>query len=98
MAEIYGQQFLDRPRWHGFPDDLSYCIGFPVNNWQLLTDINYDKPNTFYGLFLLSQAGLMGVFVAMDALHVLFLLGACANTRLFSQQYLGWRKANSGNI
>ncbi|CAN5360661.1 NADH-quinone oxidoreductase subunit M [soil metagenome] len=33
---------------------------------------DYKKPNSFYGLMLLSQAGLMGVFVAMDALVFYF--------------------------
>lgn len=32
----------------------------------------YKKPNVFYGLMLLSQAGLMGVFVAIDALVFYF--------------------------
>ena len=33
---------------------------------------NYKQPNAFYGLMLLSQAGMMGVFVAMDALVFYF--------------------------
>lgn len=33
---------------------------------------DYKKSNTFYGLMLLSQAGLMGVFVAIDALVFYF--------------------------
>jgi NADH-quinone oxidoreductase subunit M len=33
---------------------------------------DYKKPNAFYGLMLLSQAGLMGVFVAIDALVFYF--------------------------
>lgn len=33
---------------------------------------NYKNPAAFYGLMLLSQAGLMGVFVAMDALLFYF--------------------------
>lgn len=33
---------------------------------------DYKKPNAFYALMLLSQAGLMGVFVAMDALVFYF--------------------------
>jgi NADH-quinone oxidoreductase subunit M len=33
---------------------------------------DYKSPNAFYGLMLLSQAGLMGVFVAMDALVFYF--------------------------
>lgn len=32
----------------------------------------YSRPNNFYGLMLLSQAGLMGVFCAMDALVFYF--------------------------
>jgi NADH-quinone oxidoreductase subunit M len=32
----------------------------------------YDKPNNFYALMLLTQAGLMGVFVAQDALLFYF--------------------------
>ncbi|HEX5024816.1 MAG TPA: NADH-quinone oxidoreductase subunit M [Agriterribacter sp.] len=33
---------------------------------------NYKKPNHFYGLMLLTQSGLMGVFCAMDALVFYF--------------------------
>jgi NADH-quinone oxidoreductase subunit M len=33
---------------------------------------DYKNPNTFFGLMLLSQAGLMGVFVAIDALLFYF--------------------------
>jgi NADH-quinone oxidoreductase subunit M len=33
---------------------------------------NYKNPGSFYGLMLLTQAGLMGVFVAMDALLFYF--------------------------
>jgi NADH-quinone oxidoreductase subunit M len=33
---------------------------------------NYENPGAFYGLMLLTQAGLMGVFVAMDALLFYF--------------------------
>ncbi len=33
---------------------------------------NFEKPNVFYGLMLLSQCGLMGVFVSMDALLFYF--------------------------
>jgi len=33
---------------------------------------DYKNPNAFYGLMLLSQAGLMGVFVAIDALVFYF--------------------------
>ncbi len=32
----------------------------------------YKKPNSFYGFMLLSQAGMMGVFLAMDALLFYF--------------------------
>lgn len=33
---------------------------------------SYDKPNRFFALMLLSQAGMMGVFLAMDALLFYF--------------------------
>src|SRR6185312_9434305 len=33
---------------------------------------SYKKPNSFYGLMLLTQSGLMGVFCAMDALVFYF--------------------------
>jgi NADH-quinone oxidoreductase subunit M len=33
---------------------------------------SYKKPNNFFGLMLLTQAGLMGVFTAMDALLFYF--------------------------
>lgn len=46
-------------------------ISFPVifiATWNN----SYKKPNNFFALMLLSQAGLMGVFVAMDALLFYF--------------------------
>ncbi len=39
-----------------------------ITNWNKET----EKPNSFYGLMLLSQAGLMGVFLAYDALLFYF--------------------------
>lgn len=33
---------------------------------------NYEKPKAFYGLMMLTQAGLMGVFMALDALTFYF--------------------------
>lgn len=33
---------------------------------------NYKKPSSFYGLLMLTQAGLMGVFMAMDAMTFYF--------------------------
>ncbi|HRO47851.1 NADH-quinone oxidoreductase subunit M [Agriterribacter sp.] len=50
---------------------LLTALAFPL---AFLTTYNtsYSKPNNFYGLMLLSQAGLMGVFCAMDALVFYF--------------------------
>ena len=47
------------------------AISFPL---IFLSTYNreYKNPNSFYGLMLLSQCGLMGVFVAMDALAFYF--------------------------
>src|SRR5215831_11392071 len=50
---------------------LLTAVSFPVifiATWNN----TYRKPNNFYALMLLSQAGLMGVFVAMDALLFYF--------------------------
>jgi NADH-quinone oxidoreductase subunit M len=46
---------------------ISYPLIF-VATWFT----KYDKPNNFYALMLLTQAGLMGVFVAHDALLFYF--------------------------
>ncbi len=50
---------------------LLTAISFPVifiSTWHH----KYKKANSFFGLMLLSQAGLMGVFLAMDALLFYF--------------------------
>lgn len=50
---------------------LLTAIAYPlilVGTW----DSQYSKPNNFFALMLLAQAGLMGVFVAMDALLFYF--------------------------
>lgn len=46
-------------------------ISFPVI-FVATWNSSYRKPNNFFGLMLLSLAGLMGVFVAMDALLFYF--------------------------
>jgi NADH-quinone oxidoreductase subunit M len=50
---------------------------------------SYKKAYNFYALMLLSQAGLMGVFLAMDALLFYFLLGTGFNPRVFSLFVMG---------
>ncbi|RYY48593.1 MAG: NADH-quinone oxidoreductase subunit M [Chitinophagaceae bacterium] len=50
---------------------LLTAIAFPVIFISTQKN-NYKNPAAFYGLMLLSQAGLMGVFVAMDALLFYF--------------------------
>jgi len=50
---------------------LLTAVAFPiifVATWNT----TYRKPNNFYALMMLSQAGLMGVFVSMDALLFYF--------------------------
>src|SRR5262245_1385555 len=50
---------------------LLTAIAFPIvfiSTWNH----SYSKPNNFFALMLLSQAGLMGVFVAYDALLFYF--------------------------
>src|SRR5207237_7788627 len=50
---------------------LLTAISFPlifISTWES----SYKKPFNFFALMLLSQAGLMGVFVAMDALLFYF--------------------------
>ncbi|MBX2922288.1 MAG: NADH-quinone oxidoreductase subunit M [Chitinophagaceae bacterium] len=46
-------------------------LAFPLVFLSTLKN-NYKKPNAFYGLMLLTQAGLIGVFCAMDALVFYF--------------------------
>jgi len=50
---------------------LLTAIGFPI---VLIATSNttFKKPANFYGLLMLTQAGLMGVFLAMDALTFYF--------------------------
>lgn len=50
---------------------LLTAIGFPVI-FLATNDRQYKNPSTFYGLMMLSQAGLMGVFCAYDALTFYF--------------------------
>lgn len=50
---------------------LLTALAYPLvllSTWQA----SYKKPHSFFGLLLLSQAGLMGVFVAYDALLFYF--------------------------
>ena len=50
---------------------LLTAVAFPLiflSTWNS----SYNKANSFFGLMLLSQAGLMGVFLAMDALLFYF--------------------------
>ena len=50
---------------------LLNTIAFPlifISTWNS----SYKKPNSFFALMLLSQAGMMGVFLAMDALLFYF--------------------------
>ncbi|HEY0040118.1 MAG TPA: proton-conducting transporter membrane subunit, partial [Flavisolibacter sp.] len=46
---------------------IAYPIIF-ISTWNS----SYRKPNNFFGLMLLAQAGLIGVFTAMDALAFYF--------------------------
>ena len=50
---------------------LLTAISFPLIFFATYNN-NYEKPNAFYGLMLLSQAGLMGVFVSTDVLLFYF--------------------------
>lgn len=50
---------------------LLTALAFPLA-FLSTYNTNYSKPNNFYGLMLLSQTGLMGVFCAMDALVFYF--------------------------
>jgi NADH-quinone oxidoreductase subunit M len=50
---------------------LLTAIAFPII-FITTQKNNYKKPGAFYGLMLLSMSGLMGVFVAMDALLFYF--------------------------
>lgn len=50
---------------------LLTSLAFPLVFLSTLKN-NYKKPNAFYGLMLLTQSGLIGVFCAMDALVFYF--------------------------
>jgi NADH-quinone oxidoreductase subunit M len=50
---------------------LLTAISFPVI-FVATSSNHYNKPNSFYALMLLTQAGLMGVFLATDALLFYF--------------------------
>lgn len=50
---------------------LLTAISFPLI-FISTTDASRDRANTFYGLMLMAQAGLMGVFLATDALTFYF--------------------------
>ena len=62
---------------------LLTALSFPIIFIATWND-EYKNAKNFYALMLLSQAGLMGVFLAMDALAVLFLLGTGADSRVLS--------------
>jgi NADH-quinone oxidoreductase subunit M len=68
---LMGSRFTVRLDGMGQLLCLLTAISFPlifVATWFT----KYDKPNNFYALMLLTQAGLMGVFVAQDALLFYF--------------------------
>jgi NADH-quinone oxidoreductase subunit M len=50
----------------------------------------YAEAGKFYGLMFLCQAGMLGVFLSMDALLFLLLLGTRTDTRLLLVFHLGW--------
>ncbi|MEO8583825.1 MAG: NADH-quinone oxidoreductase subunit M, partial [Flavitalea sp.] len=50
---------------------LLTAVSYPVI-FTAVYHHGYSKPNSFYGLMLLMQAGLMGVFVSFDALLFYF--------------------------
>ncbi|MEO6405883.1 MAG: NADH-quinone oxidoreductase subunit M [Ferruginibacter sp.] len=47
------------------------ALGFPIIFLATYKN-NYKSPSAFYGLMLLAQAGMMGVFISMDALLFYF--------------------------
>jgi NADH-quinone oxidoreductase subunit M len=51
------------------------------------------KPATFYGLILMMQMALIGVFVAQDGLLFYLFLGSCAHSDLFHLPDLGRRES-----
>ncbi|HTF31971.1 MAG TPA: NADH-quinone oxidoreductase subunit M [Flavitalea sp.] len=68
---LLGSRFTVRLDGMGQLLCLLTAISFPlifVATWFT----KYEKPNNFYALMLLTQAGLMGVFVAQDALLFYF--------------------------
>ncbi|OJU26935.1 MAG: NADH dehydrogenase [Sphingobacteriales bacterium 41-5] len=66
-----GSSFSIKADAMGMMLSMLTAISFPiifVATWST----SYKKPNNFFGLMLLSQAGLIGVFLAMDALLFYF--------------------------
>jgi NADH-quinone oxidoreductase subunit M len=59
---------------------------------------NYKNLGAFYGLMLLSQAGLMGVFTAMDALLFYFFWELALIPVYFLCSMWGGREENTGHV
>lgn len=69
--EVLGSSFSVKLDGLGQILCLLTAIGYPLiftGSWHA----KYSKPGNFFGLMLLAQAGMMGVFVAMDALLFYF--------------------------
>ena len=68
-----GQQFFCETGWYG-ADYFVCSLRLLILSLFLLPPgiANYKKANNFFALMLLAQAGLMGVFLAMDALLFYF--------------------------
>ena len=56
----------------------------------------YRNAGTFYALILFMQTGMIGSFVGLGCVCVLFLLGSCFNSDLLYLRYLGWRTPRAG--
>ena len=76
---------------------LLTAVSFPVI-FIATYKTEYKNANNFYALMLLAQAGLMGVFVATDALVFYFFWELGIDTDVFSLLAVGWRKKNTGNF
>lgn len=71
FLQLLGSSFAVKLDGLGIVLSLLTAVAYPlifISTWGA----SYKKPNNFFALMLLAQAGLMGVFLAMDALLFYF--------------------------
>jgi NADH-quinone oxidoreductase subunit M len=80
--EMLGSRFTLSLDGMGKMLTLLTAISFPIIFASTYNN-KYKNPNAFYGFMLLSQAGLLGVFLCIRSVIVLLLLGTCSYSCLF---------------